>query len=285
MVHNALYIVSTPIGNLADITLRALDILKSVSWVVAEDTRHSRTLFQHYGITTRMSALHEHNEHSVQLHIVEKLRQGQSVALISDAGTPLINDPGYSLVLEAQAAGIPVVPIPGACAVIAALSVSGLPVDRFCFEGFLPAKAQAREQKLKALQQDSRTLIFYEAPHRLQESLQAMVTQLGAERIAVLARELTKRYETIHKAPLHTLCTWVAQNSEQQKGEIVLLVAGYQPKSANELSLDAQEKKLLDVLIKEVPPQQAARIMAKLGERTKQQYYKFILSQSDEATK
>lgn len=283
MLTPALYIVATPIGNLGDLSFRALDVLKSVDWVIAEDTRHSRTLFQHYGITTPMSSFHVHNEHSAQQQIIERLKQGQSVALISDAGTPLISDPGYLLVLGAHAENIPVIPIPGACAAITALSASGLPVDRFCFEGFLPAKAHARAERLKALRQETRTLIFYEAPHRLVESLAALMEQFGAEREAVLARELTKRFETIAKAPLEKLWQKVSEHEEQQKGEIVLLVAGYQPASADALLLDAEEQRLLAILVKEVSPQQAAKIMAKWGQRRKQEYYKFILDHSSAA--
>jgi len=283
MLERALYIVATPIGNLADISLRALEVLKSVDCILAEDTRHSRTLLQHYSINTPMSSLHVHNEHGVQAQIMQRLRDGQSMALISDAGTPLISDPGYLLVQAARAENISVIPIPGACAAIAALSVSGLPVEKFCFEGFLPAKAHARAERLQALSHETRTLIFYEAPHRLVESLEAMVKQLGPDREAVLARELTKRYETIRKAPLSILQQWVADHAEQQKGENVLLVAGYQPESVDELALTAQEQHLLDILVKEVSPQQAAKIMAKWGQRTKKHYYQFILARSGSA--
>ncbi len=285
MVEHALYIVSTPIGNLADITFRAVDILKSVSWVVAEDTRHSRTLFQHYGITTPLSACHAHNEHQMRAKVMQRLREGQSVALISDAGTPLINDPGYPLVVDAHAEGIAVIPVPGACAAIAALSAAGLPVDRFCFEGFLPAKEKARKARLAALQHEVRTLIFYEAPHRLVESLMTMVEQFGEMRLAVLARELTKRYETIRKASLQALLSWVLAQPEQQKGEIVLVISGYEPPSLDTLVLNHQEQSILDVLIDEVSPQQAARILAKLGERSKQEYYRFILNRNAKENK
>ena len=204
-----LYVVATPIGNLDDISARALKILSSVALIAAEDTRHSVRLLQHFGINTPLAACHEHNERDEGNRFITRLQAGDSVALISDAGTPLISDPGYHLVRQARAAGIAVVPVPGACALIAALSAAGLPSDRFIFEGFLPAKAVGRKARLSQLKEEPRTLIFYEAPHRILECLQDMESVFGAERPALLARELTKTFETLKGLPLAELRAFV----------------------------------------------------------------------------
>ena len=221
-----LYIVATPIGNLGDMTRRAIEVLTGVDLITAEDTRTSQKLLVHYDIRTPMMALHEHNERDQTGEIVKKLLSGKNIALISDAGTPLISDPGYHLVAAAHLADIHIHPIPGACALIAAISASGLPTDRFVFEGFLPNKPAARKAHLQKLVDEPRTLIFYEAPHRLLECLEAMLVVFGATRIAVLAREITKLYETIRQLPLGELTEWVRQHPEQQKGESVLILAG-----------------------------------------------------------
>ncbi|HAS7981716.1 TPA: 16S rRNA (cytidine(1402)-2'-O)-methyltransferase [Vibrio cholerae] len=217
-----LYIVPTPIGNLGDITQRALDVLASVDMIAVEDTRHTGKLLAHFNISTKTFALHDHNEQQKAQVLVDKLLSGLSIALVSDAGTPLISDPGYHLVTQCRQAGVKVVPLPGPCAVITALSASGLPSDSFSFEGFLPAKSKARKDKLLEIAKVSRTCIFYESPHRICESLQDMLDVLGGEREVVLARELTKTFETIQGMPLAELITWIAEDDNRKKGEMVL---------------------------------------------------------------
>jgi 16S rRNA (cytidine1402-2'-O)-methyltransferase len=245
-----LYVVATPIGNLSDMTMRAIEVLKTVNCIVAEDTRHSQPLMQQYGIKTQTIALHEHNERERTLKLLERLQQGESIALISDAGTPLISDPGYYLVREARAAGIKVVPLPGACAAIAALCVAGLPTDRFIFEGFLPAKAGARLQRLERLANESRTMIFYEAPHRILDLLEALLEVFGGERQVVLAREITKLFETIKSDALNQLIPWVKADSNQQRGEFVVIVAGMQ-----EISSETEQEalRILGILLESLP--------------------------------
>ncbi|ENJ8190912.1 16S rRNA (cytidine(1402)-2'-O)-methyltransferase, partial [Yersinia enterocolitica] len=224
---STLYVVPTPIGNLGDITHRALEVLKGVDLIAAEDTRHTGLLLQHFAINARLFALHDHNEQQKADHLLAKLQEGQSIALVSDAGTPLINDPGYHLVRRCREAGIRVVPLPGACAAITALSAAGLASDRFCYEGFLPAKTKGRKDTLQALIEEPRTLIFYESTHRLLESLQDMVTVLGPQRYVVLARELTKTWESIHGAPVGELLAWVQEEETRRRGEMVLIVEGH----------------------------------------------------------
>lgn len=254
-----LYIVATPIGNLGDISFRAIETLKSVDLIAAEDTRHSKYMLDNQQITTPTISLHEHNEQQRSQLLLEKLQQGQSIALISDAGTPLISDPGYRLVTLVRSAGIKVIPIPGSSALIAAISASGLPSDRFAFEGFLPPKAGARQQRLTLLADETRTLIFYESPKRIVGTLNDMQQVFGAERQACLARELTKIHETIETRPLHELAQWVAADANQQKGEIVLLVAG----AAETTSADEQAmQRLLTLLLPEMPVKKAAAITA-----------------------
>jgi 16S rRNA (cytidine1402-2'-O)-methyltransferase len=222
-----LYVVATPIGNLDDMTDRARTILQQVDLIAAEDTRHSGRLLEHYGIRRQLVSLHDHNESDRASQLLAHLQRGASVALVSDAGTPLISDPGFHLVQSVREAGYPVIPIPGACALIAALSVSGLPTDRFYFAGFLPAKAQARRDQLLALQQQQGTLVFYESPHRLLDSLEAMVAVLGETRQLCLAREITKRFETFISGSLHQVLAQVKADPNQQRGEFVLLLEGF----------------------------------------------------------
>lgn len=273
--HSCLYIVATPIGNLADMVPRAVEVLQSVDLIAAEDTRHSKRLLQHFNISTPLMAYHDHSSGaSVQLFI-DKLLAGQSIALISDAGTPLISDPGYRIVDAALGANIKVMPIPGASAAIAALSAAGLPSDRFSFEGFLNAKQQARCKQLQALAEESRTLIFYEAPHRLLACLQDMLSVFGADRQVVMARELTKTFETIKRAPVAELAEWVAADSNQQKGECVLLVRGKQG-AAEE---DAEGKRVFDLLVQELPLKQAAALAAKITGVKKNLLYQYGLDQ------
>ena len=271
---SALYLVATPIGNLGDISSRALEILRSVDIVAAEDTRHSRHLLQHFGIGTRLLAYHEHNEKQQTPVLLKFLEKGESIALVSDAGTPLVSDPGYRLVSAALDCGVRVVPIPGPCAAIAALSASGLPTDRFVFEGFLPAKLGARVRRLESLKTEQRTLVFYESCHRIVDCLKDMVTVFGGERQAVIARELTKTFETIRKASVGELVEWVEKDSNQQKGEIVLLVEGAE--TSNEES-DALLSKLLPVLVNELPVKQAVKIASLVTGVHKNELYKQAL--------
>lgn len=271
-----LYVVATPIGNLDDISARALRVLTQVSLIAAEDTRHSSRLLQHFGIRTPLAACHEHNEREEGGRFIACLLAGEDVALISDAGTPLISDPGYHLVRQARAAQIAVVPVPGACALIAGLSAAGLPSDRFVFEGFLPAKQAARCTRLTAVKHDPRTLIFYEAPHRILESVADMCQVFGPERSAVLARELTKTFETIKDLPLQALHDWIAADTNQQRGESVLLISGYQePSDAPEVSVETQ--RVLQVLMAELPPKRAAALAAEITGARKKALYQWAL--------
>lgn len=257
-----LYVVATPIGNLDDISARAQRTLREVALIAAEDTRHSIRLLQHFGIETPLAACHEHNEREQGGRFITRLLAGDDVALVSDAGTPLISDPGYHLVRQARAAGIRVVPVPGACALIAGLSAAGLPSDRFVFEGFLPAKTAGRKARLEALREEPRTLIFYEAPHRILECIQDMVEVFGEARQAVLARELTKTFETLKGLPLGELRDWVAADANQQRGECVLLLAGWE--SPEEEGIDAESLRVLDLLLAELPVKRAAALAAEI---------------------
>jgi len=267
-----LYIVATPIGNLDDMSLRAIEVLKKVHRIAAEDTRHSRRLLQHYGIDTSMLSLHEHNEQHAAEGVIRLLLQGKSMALISDAGTPLISDPGFSLVRACREHGIRVSPVPGSSALIAALSVSGLPTDRFRFEGFLPRTQATRISKLEALKKESATLVFYESSHRIAHSLEALVQVFGGERSACVARELTKQYEDVFHGSLDELGKRVQEDENRQKGEFVLVVAGDTLKHHGELSEEAQN--LLEVLVAELPLKQAAAIAAKATGLKKNDLYK-----------
>ena len=270
-----LYIVATPIGNLDDITLRAIDTLKRVDLIAAEDTRHSGLLLQHLGIKARLYSLHDHNEQEKAHVLIEKLQAGISIALISDAGTPLINDPGYHLVKACRENGIKVVPIPGACAAIAALSVAGLPSDKFIYEGFLPAKSKARQDNLASLITEPRTMIFYESTHRLLETLKDMQTIFGADKQIVLAKELTKTWETIVSLPVNELIDWLNQDASRQKGEFVLIVAGYIESNKD---IDPKAINTLKLLQKELPLKKAAAITAEIYGLKKNQLYQIGLN-------
>lgn len=269
-----LYVVATPIGNLSDMTQRAIETLASVSIIAAEDTRHSGHLLRHFSISTPTISLHEHNEEQRSDVLIQKLKQGESVALISDAGTPLISDPGYRLVTAVREAGIRVVPVPGSCALIAALSASGLPSDRFTFEGFLPSKQGARQQVLDALVQETRTMIFYDAPRRLSGTLSDMLDAFGPERQVCLARELTKLHETITTRSLQDMVAWVAADPNQLKGECVLLVEGA---SQQVDSSEAEVNRVLGLLLKELPVKKAAAITASLLDVSKNTAYDLAL--------
>ncbi|VXB40005.1 putative methyltransferase [Pseudomonas sp. 8AS] len=277
-----LYVVATPIGNLDDITARALRILREVALIAAEDTRHSIRLLQHFGIATPLAACHEHNERDEGGRFLSRLLAGEDVALISDAGTPLISDPGYHLVRQVRAAGIRVVPVPGACALIAALSAAGLPSDRFSFEGFLPAKTVGRQARLQQVAQDPRTLIFYEAPHRILECLADMREVFGADRPAVLGRELTKTFETLKGLPLGELHDWVAADSNQQRGECVVLVAGWQAPEGDE-AISGEALRVLDLLLGEMPLKRAAALAAEITGVRKNLLYQAALERQKDA--
>ncbi|MEQ1580036.1 MAG: 16S rRNA (cytidine(1402)-2'-O)-methyltransferase [Steroidobacteraceae bacterium] len=262
----ALYVVATPIGNLGDLSPRARETLAQVALIAAEDTRHTRSLLQAFGIATPLVSLHEHNEAARLGPLVERLRRGEAVALVSDAGTPLVSDPGFALVRAALDAGIRVTPIPGPTAAITALSASGLPTDRFAFEGFLPSKPGARKNALLELSREARTLIFYEAPHRLNEVLLAMVEVLGAERRASIGRELTKRFESMYYGTLAELAERSTQDADMSRGELVIVVAGLTAAEAPALAIDAD--KVLKTLLEELPAAQAAKLAARItGEK------------------
>ncbi|HHF6562314.1 16S rRNA (cytidine(1402)-2'-O)-methyltransferase [Haemophilus influenzae] len=272
-----LYIVATPIGNLQDITQRALETFAQVDLIAAEDTRHSGLLLSHYGIKKPFFALHDHNEQEKAHILVEKLKQGSNIALISDAGTPLISDPGFHLVRQCREAGIRVVPLPGACAAITALCASGIASDRFCFEGFLPAKSKARKDKLENIAEEDRTLIFYESTHRILDTLEDMQSVLGEERYIVLAREMTKTWETITGNTIKNLREWLLEDPNRTKGEMVLIVEG-KPKSDNNDEISPQAVKALELIAEELPLKKAAAIVAELYGYKKNALYQFGLA-------
>ncbi len=271
-----LYIVATPIGNLQDITQRALETLTQVDLIAAEDTRHSGLLLSHYGIKKPFFALHDHNEQQKADLLVDKLKQGRHIALISDAGTPLISDPGFHLVRKCRQAEIKVVPLPGACAAITALCASGIASDRFCFEGFLPAKSKARRDKLQNLAKEDRTLIFYESTHRILETLADAETVFGAERYIVLAREITKTWETIRGDTVANLRQWLSEDPNRTKGEMVLIIEGYTT-TDDEETFSSQAVKALELISKELPLKKAAAIVAELYGYKKNALYQFGL--------
>uniref|UniRef100_E6XHT6 Ribosomal RNA small subunit methyltransferase I n=1 Tax=Shewanella putrefaciens (strain 200) TaxID=399804 RepID=E6XHT6_SHEP2 len=271
----ALYIVPTPIGNLGDMSSRAIEVLNQVSLIACEDTRHSGKLLSHFGITTKTIALHDHNERARAQWIVDQLAAGQSIALISDAGTPLISDPGYHLVSHVRQSGFNVIPLPGPCAAITALSASGLPSDRFSFEGFLPSKEKARADKLLALKEDPRTLIFYESPHRIEHSLTTMLEVLGGDRHVVMAREVTKTFETFLSGPVADVLARVSTDPNQQKGEIVLMVHGYH--IDDDEAIPTVAINTLKLLCEELPLKKAAAIAAQIHGLKKNALYKYGL--------
>lgn len=275
-----LYVVATPIGNLGDFSERAKLILEKVDWIAAEDTRHTQKLLSAFGLRRPLMALHQHNEEQRSQQLIALLRQGKSLALVSDAGTPLISDPGFPLVRAVRAAGFDVVPIPGACALIAALSASGLPTDEFYFAGFLPAKALAREQRLQGLTRMTATLAFYESPHRLLPSLQALALTLGGDRQMCLARELTKRYETFLSGSIDQVLAQVEADAQQQKGEFVLLIEGAKARD-EEQGWDEACRWML-ALEQEMPPSQAAALVARMTGVKKKPLYQWFLQQGDE---
>jgi 16S rRNA (cytidine1402-2'-O)-methyltransferase len=276
-----LYVVATPIGNLGDLSARAREVLQTVSLIAAEDTRHTGVLLKHFGIQTPQMSLHDHNEQQRAGEIVERLQAGASVALVSDAGTPAISDPGFELVRAVAAAGFDIIAIPGPCAAIAALSIGALPTDRFCFEGFLPARGGARRKRLESLATETRTLVLYEAPHRVRETLEDCAAAFGGERGATVAREITKLHETTYRGSLQELLTRAIEDVDFGRGEIVLLIAGApQAGEGDERGADGHGGALdrtLKILLAELPLKQAARLAAQITEARDNEVYKRAL--------
>ena len=273
-----LYVVATPIGNIEDISYRAVQTLKDVSLICAEDTRHSQRLMAHYDIGTPMMSLHEHNEEARIQQIADKLAAGECIALISDAGTPLISDPGFKLVRGLRQQGYSISPIPGASALISALSVAGLATDSFSFWGFLPAKSKARKERFKALAEHKETLVFYESSHRIADSLQDLSDVLG-ERQVVIARELTKNFETILSGDSSNILEQVLNDSNQQKGEFVVMVEGA-TSAVDGVTAEAQE--VMAQLLTELPPNKAAKLAAQITGAKKKELYQWALQQKDD---
>lgn len=271
--HGSLYIIATPIGNIDDITFRAIETLKSVSLICAEDTRHSQRLMSHYDIRTPMISLHEHNEEARISEIAARLISGESVALISDAGTPLISDPGFKLVRDLRQRGHKISPIPGASALITALSVAGLPTDSFSFWGFLPAKTKARKERFSQLSDHKETLVFYESSHRIADSLKDLV-DIFAERQVVIGRELTKNFETILADTSSKVLSMVLNDHNQQKGEFVVIVEGAK---ANQHALSNDSKTIMTHLLTELPPNKAAKLAAHITGSKKKELYQWAL--------
>jgi len=272
-IKGILYIVATPIGNLGDITQRAIDTLKQVDHICAEDTRNTRKLLTHFGIQGDLHACHDHNERQKISTLKNWLDAGKNVALVSDAGTPLISDPGYHLVSELGQDGYSIVPIPGASAIITALSVAGLPTDRFTFEGFLPAKSSARVKTLKANAKETRTQVYYESSHRIVATIDDMLEVFGSDRNVVLARELTKMFEQIYRGDLTGLQEWISADRMHQKGEFVLMLMGHIEESeSDEISGSTQD--LLKILVDELPVKQASALAAKITGKKKNELYK-----------
>lgn len=273
-----LYVVATPIGNLADMTQRAIEVLGAVALVAAEDTRRSQVLLSHYGIATPLIALHEHNETALAPRLIERLLRGESIALVSDAGTPLVSDPGYRLLHLAIGQHIVVHPVPGASAVTAALSVAGLPTDRFVFEGFLPARKSARVARLESLRQESRTLVLFESSHRIIDSLHDLATVFGATRPAAVCRELSKRFETVLRGGLGELAERVAADHYQQKGEFVLVVGGASVDSETRLAAAVE---LALALQEHLPASKAAGVAARIHAVSRREVYRLVGHASD----
>lgn len=272
---STLYVVSTPIGNLADITQRALDVLAGVDLIACEDTRHTQKLLTAFSIKAKTFSLHDHNERQRQEQICDWLKEGKSIALVSDAGTPLISDPGFHIVKFLKQNDLAVVPVPGACAAITALSVAGLPTDRFTFEGFLPSKSGARQSVLRALENESRTMVFYDAPRRAIDTVKDIVEVLGADRQIVIARELTKTFETIRTDSAAGFVAWLSEDANQLKGEMVLIIEG---KQIDPNAISPEIVNTLKILLEELPPKKACAVAAKIYGVKKNTLYDFALS-------
>lgn len=273
-----LYVVSTPIGNLADITERALAVLSQVDLIACEDTRHTQRLLSHFSISNKTISLHDHNERQRQDYFVQLLEEGKSIALVSDAGTPLISDPGFHIVKHLRANKLNVVPVPGVCAAITALSVAGLPTDRFTFEGFLPSKSTARQKVLNEMANEIRTMVFYDAPRRAIDTVQDIVDVLGGERQVVMARELTKTFETIHSDTAENLLTWLSEDPNQLKGEMVLMIEGA---TKDDQAISPEIANTLTILLAELPPKKACAVAAKIYGVKKNALYDYALSLKD----
>ena len=272
-IESALYIVPTPIGNLSDITLRAVEVLKNVDYIGAEDTRHSQLLLNNYGIKTKMFSLHDYNEIQKRDYLVNTIKEGKSVALISDAGTPLISDPGYHVVSYCRDLGIKVIPLPGPCAAITALSASGLPTNNFIFMGFLPTKEKALNTELSAILDETRTCVFYESPKRIVYTLEAINEVLGSERRVVIGRELTKTFESFYDLPAGQMLDFLREDPNRTRGEFVLMIAGIQEK--NEISPKVVET--MKLLMNEMPLKKAASTCAAIYQLKKNELYDYAL--------
>ncbi|TPH12065.1 16S rRNA (cytidine(1402)-2'-O)-methyltransferase [Litorilituus lipolyticus] len=270
-----LYIVATPIGNLADITQRAIEVLTQVDIIACEDTRHTGKLLSAFSIKNKTLSMHDHNERQRQDQMASMLQEGKSIALVSDAGTPLISDPGFHLVRHCRSLGLSVSPVPGACAAISALSVAGLPTDRFSFEGFLPSKSGARQTTLSALKHEERTMVFYDAPRRAIDTLKDIVETLGSARYVVIARELTKTFETIHSDTAENFVSWLEQDANQLKGEMVLIIEGHKNDASE---IPPQVIKTLTLLLAEMKPKKACAIAAEIHGVKKNALYDIALS-------
>ena len=275
-----LYVVATPIGNLDDITIRGREVLESVELILAEDTRHSKKLLEFYAIKCPVQSCHEYNEGKLVKKIVGKLLAGQSIALITDAGTPLISDPGYILLDAVHEQGIRVVPVPGPSAVTCALSVAGLPAGRYVFEGFLPAKAAARRQRLLEMLTEARTMVFYEAPHRVMETLVDMQEIFGHSRRATLAKELTKQFESVHRSTLEGILDWLKADPLRVKGEFVLVISGNPQQQAD----SAEAERIIAILLKSMSVRDASLVAAEILGMSKNRLYRLALRLAGEAT-
>ncbi|MGV6806690.1 MAG: 16S rRNA (cytidine(1402)-2'-O)-methyltransferase [bacterium] len=273
-----LYVVATPIGNLGDMVPRAVEVLQSVDLIAAEDTRHSARLLDHFGIGTPLTPYHDHGESEQADRLIQQLLAGKAIALISDAGTPLVSDPGFRLIQSAAKQGVRVIPVPGACAAIAALSAAGLSTDRFAFEGFLPARQGQRKSRLASLAEDPRTLVFYEAPHRVKAALLDMAEVFGDNRELVMAREITKTFETFLRGTIQELLSLVESDSNQERGEIVLVVAGSRKKEGVETADEVEQRRVLTILLEEMPPKKAASAAAKITGGSKKVLYEMSVA-------
>jgi len=270
-----IYVVATPIGNLQDLSLRALEVLKKVDVIAAEDTRHSAILLQHYGISGKILSLHDFNERQRSAELLARVQAGQALALISDAGTPLISDPGYYLINQAWQLGVKVVPVPGCCAAIAALSVAGIATDKFVFEGFLPAKEGQRRQRIAELKFEARTIVLYESKHRILSCLADLIADLGGDRMVVVARELTKCYETILRGTLSEILSCLQRSQENIKGEFVVIIAGKVVKNV------CEQERVLSLLLAELPLKQAVKLSCQISGERKNEAYARALAQID----